>query len=232
MLFWILLGLQIVTGIVAGEAAIRKTPEGAATLQTLSKAGFFFLNWRAGADYKKELAGLQRLFGFAAIVFSVIFFLPGKAISDTDFSILPGLFLFLWVAVKFGTDFRKSVREQLLMVALMMICPWYVYIMDHLTDFQFHQIRRLAGPLAPFGILPLPDLLITALLSGFGLAGGLLVAGFSTVIFSVVPLLFMFLMAVTSAISRRALRVSSKTAYNMSLIYFFVAGPVLIAFQS
>ncbi|MDD5335352.1 MAG: hypothetical protein PHS32_16590 [Rhodoferax sp.] len=158
MLFWILVILQIVTGIVAGEAAIRKTPEGAATLQTLSKAGFFFLRWRAYADYKKELLGLQRLFGIAAIIFSVMFFGLGKTVAGTPFAILPGLFIFLWMAVQFGTNFRKSVREQLFMAAIMVIGPWGIYLLDYLTDFQFHQIRLLVRPLAPFGGSSTPGL--------------------------------------------------------------------------
>lgn len=70
MLFWFLLVLQITTGIVAGEAAIRKTPEGVATLEKLSKAGLFFLQWRAFSSYKQELVGLQRMFGIVAIIFA------------------------------------------------------------------------------------------------------------------------------------------------------------------
>lgn len=232
MLFWILVVLQIVTGIVAGEAAIRKTPEGASTLQTLSKAGYFFLQWRAFADYKRELFGLQRIFAVAAIIFAVMFFALGKTVINTPFAILPALFTFLWMAMKFGTDFRKSVREQLSMAAIMVIGPWTIYLLDYLTDFQFHQIRLIVSPLAPLGVLQLPDLLITAMLSGIGLVGGLLMAGFAIVVFSIVPLFFLFLMAGSSTISRRALTVSPKAAYNAAALYFFLVGPILIALEN
>jgi hypothetical protein len=123
VLFWILAILQIVTGIIAGEAAIRKTPEGRATLQALSRAGFFFLQWRAFANYKQELAGLQKIFAIAATIFAVMFFALGETVVNTPFAILPGLFIFLWMAMKFGTDFRKSVRDQLSMAAIMTIGP-------------------------------------------------------------------------------------------------------------
>jgi len=149
LLFWILVILQMVTGIVAGEAAIRKTAEGESTLHALSKAGFFFLRWRAYADYKIELRGLQRLFGTAAIIFSVMLFVLGKsAVTGTPFSILPVLFVFLWMAMQFGTNFKKSVREQLKMAGILVIGPWGIYLMDYLTKFQFHQVRLLARPLA------------------------------------------------------------------------------------
>lgn len=232
MLFWILVSLQIVTGIVAGDAAIRKTPEGASTLQTLSKAGCFFLKWRAFADYKKELFGLQRIFAVAAIIFTVMFFALGKMVINTPLSILPALFMFLWMAMKFGTDFRKSVRDQLFMAAIMVIGPWAIYLLDYLTDFQFHQIRLIVKPLASFGVLQLPDLLITAMLSGIGLVGGLLMACFAIIVFSIIPLFFLFLMAGSSTISRRALRVSPKAAYNCAALYFFLVGPILIALEN
>jgi len=232
VLFWILVTLQIVTGIVAGEASIRKTPEGAATLQTLSKAGFFFLRWRAFADYKRELFGLQRIFAIAAIIFAVMFVVLGKSVINTPFAILPALFTFLWMAMQFGTNFRKSVREQLFMVAIMVIGPWAIYLLDYSTDFQFHQIRLLVRPLAPFGVLQLPDLLITAMLSGIGLVGGLLMAGFAIIVFSIVPLFFLFLMVGSSTISRQALTISPRAAYNVAALYFFLVGPILIALEN
>lgn len=232
MLFWILVVLQIITGVVAGEAAIRKTSEGAATLQTLSRAGFFFLRWRAFADYKQELLGLQRIFAIAAIIFTIMVFVLGKAVISTPFAILPVLFIFLWITMKFGTDFRKSVREQLSTSAILIIGPWVIYLLDYFTDFKFNQIRELARPFAHFGVLQLPDLLITAMLSGIGLVGGLLMSGFAIVVFSIVPLFFLFLMVGSSTISRRALAISPKSAYNMAALYFFLVGPVLIALES
>lgn len=232
MLFWILVALQIITGIVAGEAAIRKTPEGAATLQSLSKTGFFFLHWRAFADYKQELSGLQKLFGIAAITFSIMLFAFGKVILKTPIAILPGLFIFFWMSMKFGTNFRDSVREQLYMPAILLIGPWATYLLDYLSDFKFHIIQQLAQPLAPFGILGLPDLLITAILSGFGLIGGMIMASFAIIVFSIVPLFFLFLMVGSSTMSKQLLTVKPMTAYNVAALYFFVIGPILIAFES
>lgn len=234
LLFWILVVLQITTGIVAGEASIRKTAEGEATLHALSKAGFFFLRWRAYADYKKELLGLQKLFGIAAIIFSVMFFALGKtAINNTPFAVLPGLFIFLWMAVQFGTNFKKSVREQLNMVGILVIGPWGIYLLDYLTKFQFHQVQLLVRPLAmAFGFTQLSDFLATVLMSGMSVIIGLVMAGFSIIIFSMIPLFFLFLMAATSVLSRRALTVSPNAAYNASALYFFIIGPLLIALEN
>ena len=232
MLFWFFVTLQILTGVVAGEAAIRKTPEGTLVLQKLSNAGFFFLHWRAFANQKKELLELQKLFGTVAIIFSIMFFILGKATANTPFALLPGLFIFLWLAMKFGTNFRKSVRDQLNISAIMVIAPWAIYLMDNLTGFQLHQIRTLAIPFSPLGILKLPDLLITVVLSIIDLAGGLFMAISSTIAFSIFPLFFLFLMTASSKISRKALSVSPKSAYNIAALYFFLIGPILIALES
>ena len=213
MIFWILLILQIATGIVAGEAAIRKTPEGVATLEKLSKAGLFSLHWRAFSDYKQELFGLRKMLGIAAIIFSILFFALGKSVTNTPVAVLPGLFIFLWMAMQFGTDFKKSVREQFSMVTMFTIAPWGIFLLDYITDFKFQQIRTLVIPLAPLGIHKLPDLLITAMLSGFGLLGGIITATFAIFFLSMVPLFFLFLMVTSSTVSKRALSVSPRAAY-------------------
>lgn len=234
MLFWILVILQIITGIVAGEAAIRKTAEGETTLHALSKAGFFFLRWRAYANYKKELLGLRRLFGIAAIIFSSIFYVLGNdVVTGTPLIILPGLFIFLWIAMEFGTDFKTSIRRQFSMVWISVAGSWGIYLLDYLTNFQHNFIQQLARPLAiVFGVAQLSDFQAAAMMSVMGLIGGIVMVVFSIVFFSMVPLFFLFLMSTTSIVSRRALAVSPNAAYNVSGLYFFLIGPLLIALES
>jgi len=233
VLFWILVVLQMVTGIVAGEASIRKTSEGEAALKALSNAGFFFLRWRAYADYRKELMGLQRLFGIAAIIFSVMFFVLGKTgVSDPILAVFPGIFISLWVAMQFGTNFRRSVREQLKMISLLVMAPWGILLLDSLTEHQLHLLQLMARPLASLGVLQLPDWLIAAMLSGVGLVGGVVMVGFAIVAFSVVPMFFLFVMVATSVLSRRALLVSPQVAYNITSMYFYVVGPVFVALEN
>lgn len=234
MLFWILVILQIITGIVAGEATIRKTVEGETTLHALSKAGFFFLHWRAYANYKKELLGLRRLFGIAAIIFSSIFYVLGNDVATgTPLITLSGLFIFLWMAMEFGTDFKTSIRKQFSVVWISVVGSWGIYLLDYLTNFQHGFIQQLARPLAiVFGVAQLSDLQAIALISIMGLISGVVMVVFSVVFFSMVPLFFLFLMSTTSILSRRALMVSPNTAYNVSGLYFFLIGPLLIALES
>lgn len=134
--------------------------------------------------------------------------------------------------MKFGANFRKSVREQFFMAAIMIIGPWAIYLFDYLTDFEFKQIQLMAKPLGSLGVLQLPDLLITAMLSGIGLVGGVPMACFAIIVFSIVPLLFLFLMVGSSKNSRCALTVPPKAAYNVAALYFLLVGPILIALES
>lgn len=232
MLFWILASLQIIFGIVAGESTIRQTPEGGKTIDVLSKSGLFFLKWRAFSDYKKELAGLQKVFGITAIIFTVLLFSIGPSNPPSLFNALPGLFLVLWLTMQFGTNFKKSVKEQASIAGLMIIGPWLILGMDYITDFQFNQLRLMASPFKSFGLLELETYKIAIALSLIGGFFGLVMAAFSIVIFSMVPLFFLFLIVVSSKASSAALQVSPKAAKNFSFLYCFLIGPVLIALES
>lgn len=232
MLFWILVAFQIITSIVAGEASIRKTPQGASTLQTLSKAGFFFLQWRAYANYKKELLILQKLFGALAVLFSVMFFVLGTTVTNTSFAILPGVFIFLWMTMQFGTNFKESINNPLSIIAIMVIAPWAFYLLNFFTDFQFQQIRTIAKPLETFVNLQLSDLSLTFFLSLLGLIGGTIMAAFIVLTFSIVPLFILFLIVVSSTISRKLLKTSPTTAYNIAMGYYCLVGPILIALET
>ncbi|MGB2248234.1 MAG: hypothetical protein ACPH3N_11215, partial [Alcanivorax sediminis] len=61
---------------------------------------------------------------------------------------------------------------------------------------------------------------------------GLVMAIFSLIMFSMVPLFFLFLMVLLSFTSRSALKVQPKTARNLALLYCFILGPVLMALES
>lgn len=232
MLFWILVSLQIIFGIVAGESTIRQTSEGGKTIDVLSKSGLFFLRWRAFSDYKKELTGLQKIFGITAIIFTVLLFSIRPSNPPSLFNVLPGLFLVLWLTMQFGTNFKKSVKEQASMAGLMVIGPWLILGMDYITEFQFNQLRLMASPFKPFGLLELETYQIAIALSLVGGFCGLVMAVFFIVIFSIVPLFFLFLIVLSSKVSSAALQVSPKTAKNLSLLYCFFIGPVLIALES
>lgn len=232
MLFSILVALQILSGLVAGESSIRQTQEGRKSLETLSNAGLFFLRWRAYADYKEDLKALRNIFGITALIFIALFYVMGRAESGSFFNALPGLFIVLWLVMQFGTDFRKSVKEQFSIAGLLIIGPWLLLGMDALTDFQFQQLRLMAMPFDMFGIQQLEAYQIALVLSLVGGLIGLIMAIFSIVVFSMVPLFFLFLMVLLSLASRFALKVPPKTARNLALFYCFVIGPILMALES
>jgi len=232
LLFSILVALQIFSGLVAGESSIRQTEEGRKSLETLSSAGLFFLRWRAYADYKEDLRALRNIFGITAFIFVVLFFLMGRAESGSLFNTLPGLFIILWLVMQFGTDFRKGVKEQFLIAGLLIIAPWFLLGMDALGAVQFKQLRLMAMPFNIFGVQQLEDYQIALVLSLVGGIIGLVMAIFSLIMFSMVPLFFLFLMVLLSFTSRSALKVQPKTARNLALLYCFILGPVLMALES
>ncbi len=81
MLFSMLVIFQIISGLVAGVSTIRGTPEGAKSIDILSKGGLFFLKWRAYADYKKELKGVRNTFGILTLVFTAVLYFIGIEFS-------------------------------------------------------------------------------------------------------------------------------------------------------
>jgi len=230
--FWLLLVLQILSGLVAGEAAIRKYPEGQEALDKLSRSGLFFLQWRAYADYKKDLKYLRNIFGVMALIFGAMLLLMGPSKEPTLFNALPGLFMILWLTMQFGTNFKKSVKEQLSIVGLLVIGPWLILGMDYMTDFQFNQFRLMASPFNALGIQDLATYQVAIVLSLFGGVAGIFMALFSIVIFSMVPLFFLFLMVLLSVASRRALKINPKRAYYSAIAYCYVIGPALVALDA
>lgn len=232
MLFWVLLTLQMLSGIVAGESAIRKYPEGDIALEKLSKSGLFFLHWRAYSDYKKDLKYLRNIFGICLLIFGALFFILGPSQEPSLFNAIPGVFLILWLTMQFGTEFKKSVGEQLSIAGLLVIGPWLILGMDYLTDFQFNQLKAMAIPFQGFGLLELNNYQIALVLSVVGGICGLFMAVFSIVVFSMVPLFFLFLIALLSILSRSALKVKPKVAYYVAITYCFIIGPALVALES
>lgn len=232
MLFSILVTLNILTALVAGESSIRQTPEGEKTLDKLSKAGLFFLKWRAYADYKSDLTALRNIFGITALVFIGLYYVIGPMESGSFFSTLPGLFIVLWLVMQFGTEFRKSVKEQFSIAGLLLLFPWLLLGMDAFTDYQFQQLRHMASPFNIFGIQGLDTYQIAIVLSALGGIMGVIMAIFTIIVFSMVPLFFLFLMALLSFASRSALRIQPKTARNLAMLYCFIIGPILMAMES
>lgn len=231
-MFWLFLILQILSGLVAGESAIRKYPEGQEALDKLSRSGLFFLQWRAYADYKKDLKYLRNIFGFMALIFGALFFILGPTNKSPLFNILPGLFITLWLTMQFGTDFKKSVKEQFSIAGLLMIGPWLIFGMDYLTNFQFNQLRLIASPFNTLGIQSLATYQIAIVLSLLGGVAGIFMAIFSIVVFSMIPLFFLFLMALLSVISKAALKANPRKIYYIAIMYCFVVGPALMALES
>jgi hypothetical protein len=232
VLFWFLVFLQIVFGLVAGESTIRQTPEGEKSLDALSKGGLFFLCWRAHSNYKQELVGLRNIFGITALVFTILLFSIGPTNPPSLFNAMPGLFLVLWLTMQFGTNFKKSVKEQLSIAGLFIIGPWLILGMDYLTGFQYNQLRLMALPFNSFEIQSLETYQIAIVLSAIGGITWLIMAVFSVIFFSIVPLFFLFLIVFLSALSKATLKTSPKTAKNLSLLYCFLIGPLLMALES
>lgn len=238
MNFWIFVILQIISGIIAGEAAIRKTPEGEAMLNTLSKAGLFFLRWRAYANYKKELRGLQRLFGIATLIFFVICIALGKEPEEDPIPLLVflyELFMFLYMSMRIGSNFKEELYN-FSSVKFIAILPWGIFLFDYMTNFRTHHIQlftqQIVRAVTPSGIVQLSDFFATIVLSGTSILIGLVAHVFMIMTFSVIPLIFLFLMAATSTLSRKVLFISPIALYNVSVLYFFLIGPILIALES
>lgn len=232
MLISVLLTLHIISGLVAGEQAIRQTPEGDKTLDVLSDAGLFFLKWRAYSDYKKDLEGLRNIFGSTGLILGGLLYLAGPTDSNSLFNALPALFLVLWFSMQFGTNFKKSVGEQLSFAGLFVIGPWLILGMDFILGYQPSQLRLMASPFSSFGIQDLEIYHIAIFLSLIGGAVGLFMAMSTIVIFSIVPLFFLFLMASLSTFSKSALNIEPRVAKNIALLYCFVVGPILMTLES
>lgn len=234
MLFWILLILQIVTGIISGEAAIRKTSEGAVMLNKLAKAGLFFLHFRAYANYKKELFGLQKSFGISAIIFSILYFVLAYTKSNNILtSILPGLFILFWAAMQIGTNFKKTIMDQFSMIAILALAPWFLYLLDYTTGFNANIIHTFAVPLSlQYDISQYSNLSITLILSGLFFVFGLFTAIFAIIFLSIIPLFFLFLLVSSSKVSKKMLSIPPSKLYNVSTFYFFLIGPLLIGLES
>lgn len=232
MLFSILVFFQILAGLVAGEATIRSTPQGAKSIDVLSKSGLFFLKWRAYADYKKELKGLRNTFGILAIVFTAILFLWGPTERGSFFNAIPGFFLILWMTMQFGTNFKKSIKEQIQIVGLFVIGPWLILGLDYLTEFQFNQLRLIASPFNTFGIQSLDTYQIAIYLSLVGVSMGLLISISTIFLLSIIPLFLLFLMVSLSKLSRAVLYIQPRTAKNFAFLYCYIVGPVLMALES
>ncbi|WP_444944110.1 hypothetical protein ACJJIK_02560 [Microbulbifer sp. ZKSA006] len=232
MLLSILVFFHIISGLVAGESSIRQTPEGRKSLDVLSGAGLFFLKWRAYADYKKELIGLRNICGITTIIFTTLLFIIGPTDPPSLLNALPMLFLTLWSTMQFGTNFKKSVREQFSIVGIMLIGPWLILGIDYLTNFQFNQFQTMTSPFRPFGIQNLEyyqAAIIISLLGGFI---GIIIALLSTLLFSMIPLFFLFLMVTLTTLSKSALNTPPKTGKNIALLYCFIIGPILMALES
>lgn len=224
--------LLIMSHLVVAESSIRQTPEGRRSLEVLSKAGLFFLKWRAYADYKEDLKALRNIFGITALVFIGLSYAIGPMRSGSFFNALPGLFIVLWLVMQFGTNFRKSVKEQFSLAGLFLIFPWLLFSLDALTDFQFHLIRHMASPFNVFGIQELERYQIALSLSLVGGLMGVIVATFTIVVFSMVPLFFLFIMVLLSLASRSVLKLQPNTARNLALLYGLAIGPILLLMES
>lgn len=232
MLIWVLLFFQIFSGLVAGQANIRETAQGAKSLEALSNAGLFFLRWRAYADYKKELIGLRNIFGISTVIFSLLLFAMEPIDSESLFRAVPGTFLILWLTMQFGTDFKKSVKEQFFIVGLMAVGPWLMLGMDYLDGLQFNQLRTMVQPLNFLGIQNFEDYKIAMIMSIFGMVSGIFLALFSILFFSMVPLFFLFLMVMLALFSRSALKIPPTTAKNIALLYSYLIGPILMVLET
>jgi len=232
MLSVILLVLQMLSAVVFGESAIRKYPEGQIVLDKLSKAGLFFLHWRAYADYKSELKQLRNIFGAIAIVFTVIFVINGQSKEPTLLSAMPGIFIILWATMHFGINIKRSLSEQFSMAALLFLAPWIFLLVDYADILPFDHLPMLASPFKIFGILDLENYQIALTLSLIGGLGGVVMAILSSILFSIVPLMFLFLVVSLSVISKALLNISPQKAYYASIIYCIVIGPALILAES
>lgn len=231
-MFWLLLTLQSLSGLIAAEAALRKYPEGRDALNKLSRSGLFFLRWRAHAGYKNDLINLRTIFGITALVFSFLLLIIGPTQSPSLLNVAPGFFIVLWITLQFGTNFSKSVQEQFFIAGLLAIGPWLSWGVDYIASPHTDSLRLIAQPFNEFGIQELPDFQIACILSFLGLVSGILISIFSIVMFSIVPLFFLFLLVLLSIASKSALKLGPKKAYYLAIFYCYGLGPALVAMES
>ncbi|MGR6780507.1 hypothetical protein [Moritella viscosa] len=232
-MFWTLLILQLLAGIIAGESAIRKTSGGDQALDVLSRSGMFFLKWRAYADYKKELLLLRKASGGSTILFFILYILLQPSTTDNPIVIiLFGLSMLVWISLQVGTEFKKSFKDQLKIMTLSMLTPSFLWLLDYASNYQFSLLDNVLPSLNFLGIIVTDHFSKLIIYSGiFGL-GGLIIATFNILFFSIIPLFILFILVSTSQLSRALVRIEPSKAYNITLVYYLLLGPILIAFES
>lgn len=224
---FVLLFAQILTMAAWGESNIKKTPEGKLVLAKLSDAGLFFLKWRAYADYKKELEFLRKCFGWLSIIFVCVFTVVPDSAKPL-LSVYSISFMGLWVSIRIGTDVKGQLRELLSMAALLSCGPFLFLLMDWFHMVPYSLVHTMAAPLKITEMFQLNDFELTLVLSLMGAIIGMFLTVFSVIMFSIIPLLLLFVMVVVSRISRVLLSWNLNRARNCVALYVLVVGPTLL----
>lgn len=227
----ILLFAQILTMVAWGESNIKKTPEGKALLAKLSGAGLFFLKWRAYADYKRELDFLRKCFGWLSVVLVCAFVMVPVEVKPL-LSVYSVAFMGLWVSIKIGTDVKGQLKELLSMAVLMSCTPFLFLIMDWFHFLPYSTLHLVASPLIFFEGLNFNDFELALVLSLIGGGVGVVMTIFSVVMFSVIPLLLLFVMVVVSRVSRALLHWNLDRVRNCVAVYVIFIGPTLFTLHA
>jgi len=224
--------LQVTATIIAGESSIRKYPEGAATLETISKAGLSLLKWRASADYRKELKALRNVFGVCALIFTGLFILIGSDSSSKALAAMTIIFSILWMAMFFGSAYRESIKAFLSSAAFFGALPWLMLYVDYFQPYKNDHINEINSIYKLGGIIINSPLEVTIYTSFFMFVAFGIGAIMWILFLSLIASSFLCLIGIASIISRRALVFSPRLAYNLALIYCYIIGPTLIGLES
>ncbi|MBX8486161.1 hypothetical protein [Pseudomonas cichorii] len=227
----ILLVAQILTMTAWGEGNLRKTPEGEKLLARLSAMGLFFLNWRAYADYKKEMKFLCRAMGWLAIASVVVFYLLPVSARPVV-SVYCVSFMGLWLSMRVGVDVKGQLMDMLGWAALFFCLPLLLLFADYLHAAPFSLLHAMASPIRLITEQGLMDYQVALILAALGGVVGLSMALMNMILFSIIPLLLLFLMVFFSKISRFLLGRSVNTARNLVAFYVLVMGPTLIVMHA
>ena len=217
--------LQIVTGIVAAEGAVRKYPEGAIALDTAASLGLRVLLKAADPRFRTILRSLRTTSTVASLAFAgVAWMIPNPSATDN----LGWLSIFcacVAVSLHLHIDLKRTLVDYVSIAIHFVAIPWLLLLVDALTFFQNDLLMKTS---AFFGLGGLRLYEQTALLSTFGLGVGLLIALSSFLLLSWIPALTLLLVSIVTIAAKACLRVPRKIGYYFAVLYALVLGPILL----
>jgi hypothetical protein len=191
---YILVGLFSISFIVSISSDLRTKEVGRIAIDTLSEAGLSLLKWRAYANYKRELVQIRKFTGYLTIVSFLLFFSVRLFADFSWFTPLPLTFLFIWISLKDGLDFKKTFLKDLRLLSAFIATPWVYLLMNRYFDLPPRLFEDFSKFISMFGVWelsPLESALILSLILGIAC---LLIAAVHFLTISFAPALVLFIL--------------------------------------